>query len=232
MSADGQRVTGLEALLRWNHVQHGAISPQVFVSLAEQNDLMTELGDWVLRQAMQDVRLWPDLVTSINLSAAQFARPDFADKVIELARAMGVSTAMIEFEITETALSNDMASFTDQVRKLSQAGFQFALDDFGSGYASIGYLSKLQFDKLKIDRSFVSELGAQPNADRLIRSMVSLGDAMGLTVTAEGVEEVFQHEMLKSAGCNQMQGYLFYKPCSREEIQMILSQQPTAACVA
>jgi diguanylate cyclase (GGDEF)-like protein len=228
MSADGLRVTGLEALLRWNRPGHGPISPAVFVPIAEQSNLMIELGEWVLRQAVKDVRFWPDVVTSINLSAIQLSQPHFADHVIELVIAAGISPTMIEFEITETALSANMSNFAEQVEQLCQAGFKLALDDFGSGYASIGYLSQLQFNKLKIDRSFVSDLRRKPNAAGMIRSIVSLGDAMGLTVTAEGIEEEFQHEALRTAGCDQMQGYLFHQPCSRQDVEKLLDRQRQA----
>jgi diguanylate cyclase (GGDEF)-like protein len=225
MSADGRRVTGVEALLRWSHPVHGPISPSIFVPIAEQNNLMCQLGDWVLQQAFQDMRLWPDLVTSVNLSSLQFARPDFAQRVIELARQEDVRPTMVEFEITETALAGDIAKFSEQVEKLVAAGFGLALDDFGSGYAGIGYLTRLSFSKLKIDRPFIGELNIQPNAERTIRSIIGLGEAMGLTVTAEGVEEEFQHHLLREAGCDQMQGFLFHKPCSREDVQRLLRRQ-------
>lgn len=165
------------------------------------------------------------MITSINLSPAQLARCDFAKRVLHLAGELDVSIPMIEFEITETALSRDMVTFADQVKTLSQAGFRFALDDFGSGYAGIGYLSKLHFNKLKIDRSFISDLNVKPNAERMVRSMVGLAEAMGLTVTAEGVEEGYQHALLMSAGCSQMQGFLFHKPGPKEMVQKVLSEQ-------
>jgi len=228
MSADGCRVTGLEALLRWDRRDYGPISPALFVPIAEQNNLMAELGEWVLRQAMKDIQLWPDIVTSINLSAVQFAQPHFAEHVLALAKSAGISPSVIEFEITETALSQDMTNFAQQVATLRRAGFNLALDDFGSGYASIGYLSQFHFNKLKIDRSFVSNLRLKPNADRMIRSIVGLGEAMGLTVTAEGVEDEFQHELLRAAGCDQMQGFLFHKPCSKEDVERLLDKQRQA----
>jgi diguanylate cyclase (GGDEF)-like protein len=228
MSADGLRVTGLEALLRWNHPEWGSVSPAFFVPVAEQNNLMGELGDWVLRRAMSDMRLWPNLATSINLSAMQFSRPNFADHVIQLAAASDISPSLVEFEITETALSGDMTQLVHQVEKLVLAGFKLALDDFGSGYAGIGYLSKLHFSKLKIDSSFINDLRVKPNADRMIRSIVDLGGAMGLTVTAEGVEEEFQRELLQEAGCDQMQGFLFHNPCSRQEVEALLRRQRQA----
>jgi EAL domain-containing protein (putative c-di-GMP-specific phosphodiesterase class I) len=228
MSADGCRVTGLEALLRWTHPERGDVSPAVFIPIAEQNNLMIELGDWVLRQAMRDICSWPDVVTSVNLSAVQFSQPRFAERVIDLARAAGISPAIIEFEITETALCANIVDFARQVEKLCEAGFRLALDDFGSGYAGIGYLSQLRFNKLKIDRSFVSNLRIKPNAERMIRSIVGLGEAMGLTVTAEGVEEAFQHELLRAAGCDQMQGFLFHRPCSREDVMQLLDRQRIA----
>jgi EAL domain-containing protein (putative c-di-GMP-specific phosphodiesterase class I) len=193
---------------------------------------MVELGEWVLRQAMRDVRLWPDVVTSVNLSAVQFSQPRFAEHVIELAKAAGISPSIIEFEITETALCGNMIDFGQQVEKLCDAGFRLALDDFGSGYAGIGYLSQIRFNKLKIDRSFVNDLRIKPNAERMIRSLVGLGEAMGLTVTAEGVEEAFQHEHLRAAGCDQMQGFLFHRPCSRENVKQILDRQRKADCAA
>lgn len=158
----------------------------------------------------------------------QFSRPDFADHVIEMAGAAGVPSDLIEFEITETALSDNMVQFANQVEKLVRAGFRLALDDFGSGYAGIGYLNRLQFSKLKIDRSFVSGLRIKPNADRMIRSIVGMGEAMGLTVTAEGVEEQFQHDLLQAAGCDQMQGFLFHKPCSSQEVKALLHRQQQA----
>ncbi len=228
MSADGCRVTGLEALLRWDRRDYGPISPALFVPIAEQNNLMAELGEWVLRQAMEDIQLWPDIVTSINLSVVQFAQPHFAEHVLALAKSAGISPSVIEFEITETALSQDMTNFAQQVATLRRAGFNLALDDFGSGYASIGYLSQFHFNKLKIDRSFVSNLRLKPNADRMIRSIVGLGEAMGLTVTAEGVEDEFQHELLRAAGCDQMQGFLFHKPCSKEDVERLLDKQRQA----
>ncbi|KQS75238.1 hypothetical protein ASG25_21040 [Rhizobium sp. Leaf384] len=224
MCIDGKTVTGVEALLRWEHGDHGLVSPEVFVPMAEKNGLMGELGDWVLRNALTDARAWPDVTTSINLSVLQFANPDFAETVLTLTREMGVSPDKIEFEITETAMANDTALFLAQVEILRLAGFRFALDDFGSGYASIGYLSRLNFHKLKIDRSFVSALTTKPDADKMIRSIVSLGLAMGLTITAEGVEDVIQHDILKAVGCDQLQGFLFHRPCSRSELEKILSR--------
>jgi diguanylate cyclase (GGDEF)-like protein len=225
MCINGRQVTGVEALLRWNHAVHGAIPPDVFVPIAEKNGLMAELGDWVLRQAFADVRGWSHVISSINLSVIQFAQPDFAARVIALAQDMGTVPDRIEFEITETAMASDMASFVAQVQALADAGFRFALDDFGSGYASIGYLSRLKFQKLKIDRSFINDLTTKPDADRLIRSIVGLASAIGLSVTAEGVEDVFQHDILKTVGCDQLQGFLFHKPCSKHTVEDILTRQ-------
>jgi len=118
-----------------------------------------------------------------------------------------------------------MDSFRHQVETLEQAGFKFALDDFGSGFASIGYLNQLRFSKLKIDRSFISDIREKPNAEKMIRSIVSLAGAMDLTVTAEGVEQDYQHDVLLAAGCDQMQGYLFHKPGPRDVVQSILMEQ-------
>jgi diguanylate cyclase (GGDEF)-like protein len=225
MSADGLVMTGVEALLRWTHPELGPISPQVFIGVAEKTNLIQDLGKWVIRRAFADAKLWPHIVTSINLSAAQFAPADFAGQVVALASEYDVAPNMIEFEITETFLSGDMAAVSAQICRLKDAGFRIALDDFGSGYAGLAYLTQVPFDKLKIDQAFVHALNKQDKADEMIKSIVGLGAAMGLSVTAEGVEEVVQHEILRAAGCDQMQGYLFHKPGSRELVQALADLQ-------
>lgn len=211
MSADGTKITGVEALLRWHHAKRGWIEPSIFVPVAEKTNLINRLGDWVLRRAFADARNWPHIVTSINVAPLQLLSPAFAVSAIKLAREFNLAPDKIEFELTETAFSGDFAAASREVAKLKEAGFRIALDDYGSGYASLGYLSKLPFDKLKIDRSFVADLKTKKNAESVIRSIIGLAQAMGLSITAEGVEEVQQHQFLESAGCSQMQGYLFHR---------------------
>lgn len=217
VEAEGTPVCGVEALLRWQHPTRGMIPPLVFIAVAEKTDLIRSLGDWVVRRAFADSRLWPDLVTSINLSPAQLGARRFVERISELATEIGVDPKMIEFEVTETVLMRDINKAVSQLLALKEMGFGIALDDFGSGYAGIAYLSQIPFDRLKIDRSFVAELKTKSGATGVVKSIISLAQAMGLAITAEGVEDEQQHQFLASAGCTQMQGFLFQKPLSRED---------------
>jgi EAL domain-containing protein (putative c-di-GMP-specific phosphodiesterase class I) len=205
------------------------IPPLVFIGIAEKSNLISELGEWVLRRAFQDSGRWPQWVTSINLSPAQLRNIKFADHVIDLAQTMHVNPRMIELEVTETVLIEDMKAASSQIAKLKQAGFSIALDDFGSGYASLAYLSQIQFDKLKIDRSFVEDIASKAGGSAVVRSIIGLAQAMGLSTTAEGVEDVNQQKVLQAAGCTQMQGFFFHHPSPAEAIEALASDQPVLA---
>jgi diguanylate cyclase (GGDEF)-like protein len=218
VDAAGTPVCAVEALLRWRHPVQGMIPPLVFIAVAEKTDLIRELGDWVVRRAFTDARGWPDLVTSINLSPIQLRSPGFVAKVSKLMTEFGIEPAMFEFEITETALLQDMPTATAQLLALKDLGFRIALDDFGSGYAGIAYLKQVPFDRLKLDQSFVQDLSLRAGAGGVVKSIIGLAQAMGLAITAEGVEDAEQHRFLRDAGCSQMQGFLFHRPKSREEL--------------
>ena len=216
VEAGGTPVCGVEALLRWRHPTQGMIPPLVFIAVAEKTDLIRDLGDWVIRRAFTDASAWPDLVTSINLSPIQLRAPGFVERVSKLATELAVDPTMFEFEVTETALMNDITKAAAQLLALKNLGFRIALDDFGSGYAGIAYLKQIRFDRLKIDQSFVQDLSMRPGAGGVVKSIIGLAQAMGLSITAEGVEDAEQHRFLRDAGCSQMQGFLFHKPKSRE----------------
>ncbi len=216
--ADGLPISGVEALLRWPHPTRGMIPPLDFIEVAEKTDLIHKLGDWVLRRAFTDAKRWPDLITAVNLSPVQFRDPSFVDRLMALAARIGVDPRRIELEVTETVLIADMTDAAGKVQRLRKAGFRIALDDFGSGYAGLGYLNQIRFDKLKIDRAFIENLRAKPGADGVIRSIVGLAQSFGLSVTAEGVEDAAQHLFLKQAGCSQMQGFLFHRPMEADDL--------------
>jgi diguanylate cyclase (GGDEF)-like protein len=222
VAGSGQAIVGLEALVRWQHPTLGLIAPEHFISVAEETGLICQLGEWVLRQACAASRRWPDLFISVNLSPVQFRTSGLADRLIAIVRGNGVDPQRIELEVTETLLLDDSDVVSDALNRLREAGFRIALDDFGTGYSSLNYLRRFQVDKIKIDRSFVQHLGQTLDSTAIISAVLTLGHAMGLTVTAEGVETVEQLDFLEAAGCNGMQGYLFSRPLPEEEIDELI----------
>lgn len=214
---------GLEALLRWKHPVRGLILPDQFIPIAEETGLIVPLGDWVLAEACRVAAQWPDLFIAVNLSAVQFRSAGLARRIIDTAQAAGCEPVQIELEITESVLLHDDQAAADVLRTLRSAGFRIALDDFGTGYSSLSYLRHFKVDKIKIDRSFTKNLGQDHEAAAIVTSVVTLGHAMGLTVTAEGVESHHQMQLLTAAGCNELQGYLFAQALPETAIADVLS---------
>jgi EAL domain-containing protein (putative c-di-GMP-specific phosphodiesterase class I) len=192
--------------------------------VAEQTGLIVPLGEWVLRQACAASRHWPDLFVSVNLSPVQFRSSGFADRVIAIVRECGGHPRKIELEVTESVLLGEDGATIEALRKLREAGFRIALDDFGTGYSSLGYLHRFEVDKIKIDRSFTQSLGQGSKAAAVIKAIVALGQAMSVTVTAEGVETEVQRSFLHTAGCNEMQGFLFSKAVPEEQLTRMLGR--------
>jgi diguanylate cyclase (GGDEF)-like protein len=209
MNAGGSRVIGLEALVRWHHPDRGLLAPDAFIAIAEETGLIHELGAWVLRDACAVARAWPSLSIAVNLSPVQFRARGIAAELIEIVRHAGARPQQIELEVTESILLDDDAAVHDALAALRHAGFRIALDDFGTGYSGLGYLSKFEVDKIKIDQSFTRRLGESADAAAIIQAVVRLGQAMGLAVSAEGVETREQRAFLEHAGCNELQGFLF-----------------------
>ncbi|WP_277980632.1 putative bifunctional diguanylate cyclase/phosphodiesterase [Sphingomonas phyllosphaerae] len=209
MNADGGRVIGLEALVRWHHPDRGLLAPDAFIPIAEETGLIHELGAWVLRDACAVARAWPSLSIAVNLSPVQFRARGIAADLIEIVRHAGARPQQIELEVTESILLDDDDAVHDALAALRHAGFRIALDDFGTGYSGLGYLSKFEVDKIKIDQSFTRRLGESADAAAIIQAVVRLGQAMGLAVSAEGVETREQRAFLEHAGCNELQGFLF-----------------------
>jgi diguanylate cyclase (GGDEF)-like protein len=220
-------VVGVEALMRWTHPDHGQMPPAQVIPIAEETGLIIPLGEWVLREACAAARRWPDMFVALNLSPVQFRTPGFAERALEIVRQAGVRPEQLELEVTEGILIDDDELVRAGLAKLRAAGLRIALDDFGTGYSSLSYLRKFEVDKIKIDRSFVQHLGHTVDSAAIIHAVVTLGHAMGLTVTAEGVETGEQQRFLKLAGCNQMQGYLFSRPVPAAQLGELLAQGST-----
>ena len=209
MDAHGSTIVGVEALLRWHHLDRGWLAPAAFVPIAEETGLIHDLGRWVLGQACAVARDWPDLSVAVNLSPVQFRTRGFAGDVLAIVTKAGVKPEQIELEVTESILLDNDDLVRDAIAYLRTAGFRVALDDFGTGYSSLSYLRDFQVDKLKIDRSFTNGIGEANDAAAIIEAVIRLGHAMGLLVTAEGVETPEQRAFLEAAGCNELQGFLF-----------------------
>ena len=229
IDSSSHQLVGVEALLRWNHPTKGAVSPQIFVPVAESTGLIVPLGEWVLKEACRAARQWPSLSIAVNLSPVQFRGPDFAERVIALVRGAGVDPAQIELEVTEGVFIEDDGRVQKAIGKLRAAGFRIALDDFGTGYSSLSYLQRFAVDKIKIDRSFVANIGEGSDSTAIVNAVVTLGRSMGLTVNAEGVETAAQRDFLRSAGCDELQGFLFSKAVPEAEITKRLQQARSVA---
>jgi predicted signal transduction protein with EAL and GGDEF domain len=224
VASEGSRIVGVEALLRWNHPERGAIGPAVFVPVAEQMGLIDRLGAFVLRRALTEAKRWPDLYVSVNLSPLQVRDPGIVDLIRDMLAESGVAPARLMLEITEGVLIDNPDEMLKRIEDLHALGVNIALDDFGSGYSNLGYLQRFPFDKLKIDKSFVSALGHSANGGVIIQAIVALGRALDLKVVVEGVETEQQRVLLRLAGCDEMQGYLFAKPAPAKAIDRLLAQ--------
>ena len=229
VSAGGGRVVGVEALLRWTHATRGAIPPATFIPVAEQMGLMDTLGAFVLRRALQEAKSWPDLYIAVNLSPLQVRDRAIVEVVRSALADSGVPPSRLMLEITEGVLIDNPDEMVRRIEDLHALGVRIALDDFGSGYSNLGYLQRFPLDKLKIDRSFVIALGNSANGGVIIQAIVALGRALGLSITVEGVETEQQRVLLRLAGCDEMQGYLFARPAPAKAIDKLLAQSKQAA---
>jgi diguanylate cyclase (GGDEF)-like protein len=229
VAAQGGRVVGVEALLRWTHATRGPIGPAVFVPVAEQMGLMDALGAFVLRRALKETKRWPELYVAVNLSPLQVRDRGIVDLVREALADSDVSPSRLMLEITEGVLVDNPDEMVERIGDLHALGVRVALDDFGSGYSNLGYLQRFPLDKLKIDRSFVAALGKSANGGVIIQAIVALGRALGLSVLVEGVETEQQRVLLRLAGCDEMQGFLFAKPAPASTIDRLLAQAKRSA---
>jgi predicted signal transduction protein with EAL and GGDEF domain len=209
---------GYEALLRWHHPQLGPISPAEFIPLAEESRLIVPIGEWVLRTACAEAARWePPYRLSVNLSAVQLAEPGFAATILEVLLETGIAPDRLELEVTETAVFSDREQALRTLREIKELGVTIALDDFGVGYSSLDALRMFPFDRIKLDRSFF--IGdTRERTVALVETVLALGRIFGMSVLAEGIETDEQLALLSDTGCDEVQGYLFGRPKSLEEI--------------
>ena len=218
-------VVGFEALLRWNTEEFGPISPAVFIPIAEESNLIHELGDWVLEESLKVLAEWPGQYVSVNFSPRQFRRHNFVGRVVETVQRAGIEPNRLQIEITETAIFDDADRAADTLYKLRQMGFRIALDDFGTGYSSLYNIRKFALDCLKIDRSFIDGMGRERESAAIVQSIVHLAHSLGLGVVAEGVETEAQVQALQVAGTSHYQGYFFSRPVNAEAARTIAEQR-------
>lgn len=218
----GGKVVGYEALLRWNHYDAGAISPDEFIPVAEQSGLIQKIGTWVLRQACRDMRYFPsDVKLSVNVARAQLERDTFLRDVKKILIEEQADANQLEFEITESMLIRDHSSMQRVFDELRDMGVSVAIDDFGTGYSNLATLARLRFEKLKIDKSFVDDLVSEHQENLMITPIIQLARTLGAKVIAEGVETEVQSRILQKAGCSIMQGYLYGKPMPIDAVRAL-----------
>lgn len=215
---DGETL-GYEALIRWEHPQRGVVMPDAFIPIAEESGMIIPIGEWVIRQALDDLTQWePHMTVSINLSPVQMRSPSLITTLIHALAATGVDPKRVCLEITETVLMQDSEANLEILHKLHEIGVEIALDDFGTGYSSLNYLRSFPFDKIKIDRCFVNEIDTREDCRAIVRSVVNLANSLGMTTTAEGVERPEQVQHLRLEGCLNVQGYLFSKAVPQDQL--------------
>ncbi|MEN9478669.1 MAG: hypothetical protein RLZZ298_64 [Pseudomonadota bacterium] len=216
-SADGSHATGVEALIRWHHPTDGMISPIRFIPIAEETGLIVEIGEWVLRTACHEMKKWIDaglkpVRVAVNVSARQLRRRDFCEVVAGVLAESGLPAELLELEITESSVMENPEEAIEILQRIGRMGVTLAIDDFGTGYSSLAYLKLFPIDHLKIDRSFVADIEVDLNDRAIAFGTIALAHSLGLNVIAEGVETEDQLELLRSNGCDEVQGYLFSKP--------------------
>jgi diguanylate cyclase (GGDEF)-like protein/PAS domain S-box-containing protein len=214
-------LAGVEALVRWRHPERGLVPPVEFIGIAEETGLILQLGEWVLRTATYQASRWEDLQVSVNISPAQFRQPDLVQVVHSALRDSGLAPDRLELEITESVLIQQPDAAAKLLDDLKKLGVRVAMDDFGTGYSSLSYLQRFQFDKIKVDRSFIGAIGIEPSAAAIVRAVINLASSLGMLTCAEGVETDAQLAALRDEGCSEVQGYLFGKPMPACEFELM-----------
>jgi diguanylate cyclase (GGDEF)-like protein/PAS domain S-box-containing protein len=221
----GNELVAMEALLRWNHAERGPVPPSEFIPLAEETGLIVPLGEWVLREACKDAALWPKSVrVAVNLSPVQFRNRGLVTMVTQALAAARVAPNRLELEITERVLLQDDEMILTMLHQLRALGVRIAMDDFGTGYSSLSYLRSFPFDKIKIDRSFIKDIERNRDSAVIIKAIASLGQSLGIETTAEGIETPEQLELVRRAGCTEMQGYLASPPRPASEAADLIAR--------
>jgi EAL domain-containing protein (putative c-di-GMP-specific phosphodiesterase class I) len=221
---------GAEALIRWEHPQLGIISPNDFIPLAEASDIILVIGRWVLDTACAQLKAWQTdrrtcwLSIAINISPRQFHQKDFVDTVLQAITRWDISPSSLKLELTETVILDNTNETIDKMHQLKRAGVEFALDDFGTGYSSLSYLTQLPLSHLKMDQSFVRNIGIKDSDDIIVQTIIVMAESLAIKVIAEGVETEAQRSFLEQLGCPLFQGYLFSKPIPIAELEKFLKE--------
>jgi len=228
LAVDSLKITGVEALVRWQHPQLGLVSPAEFIPLAEDNGLIVPIGEWVLRTACRQTREWqekgfPALRVGVNVSARQFHEQHFAEIILEILEETGLAPEYLELELTESSIMSDAQATIDVLAGLKAMGVTISIDDFGTGFSSLSYLKRLPIDALKIDRAFIRDVSTDPDDAALVMAIVTLAHNLRLQVVAEGVETDEQLRFLHLLRCDEVQGYRFSKPLPANELEQLLS---------
>ena len=224
MELGDDRITGVEALLRWRHPTLGVTAPIEFITILEETGLIHEIGDWVIREACKAASYWPQNIrVAVNVSPLQLRHTNILSCVVKALVDLALAPGRLELEITETALISDSDYVLSNLKALRELGIRIALDDFGTEYSSLTYLQKLSPDSIKIDGSFVREVLTDPDSASVVKSMISLSRDLGINVVAEGVETVEQLSFLRRQNCHEVQGYFISAPKSENEITAFLS---------
>jgi EAL domain-containing protein (putative c-di-GMP-specific phosphodiesterase class I) len=222
------RITGVEALVRWQHPELGMVPPAQFIPLAEETGLIAPIGEWVLRTACAEAKGWiaqgmPPVSVAVNLSARQFARDDLAASIMRVLGETGLDPRLLELEITESTVMHNADRAAGVLQKLKELGVRVAIDDFGTGYSSLSYLKRFPISSVKIDRSFVLDLPDDKDDAAITQAVIAMAHSLRLRVIAEGVETAAQYRFLQEHQCDEMQGYYFSKPVDAQSLVHLLA---------
>jgi len=222
------RILGAEALIRWHHPQQGSIPPSMFIPIAERSELIVPLGRWVLQRAAMQIQQWkkaglPPFKIAVNLSPVQFRHQDLLATVTNVIEQTGVDPHQLQLEITETIAMTNFDYSVDILQNLRALGLTIAIDDFGTGYSSLNYLKRFPVDKLKIDRSFVTDIGLHPDNAAIVRAIINLGRGIGARVNVEGVETEEQLRFMRENGCDEVQGFYYSRPLPADDFAKLIS---------
>lgn len=230
---ESREIIGVEALLRWHHPVNGMVSPGVFIPIAEENGMITKLGDWVLETACAEAVEWAKPINvAVNVAAAQLEEQGFVERVRDVLAKTGLPPARLELEITESGIIADMGAAVHVIRRLKLLGVKIAMDDYGTGYSSLSTLQSFPFDKIKIDREFVSAVDKSRQSAAIVQATIIMADSLDIPVLAEGVETEAQLNVLHGLGCNQIQGFLFGKPMPMAKLKALLENDEATTAAA
>lgn len=228
VNAISQNVVGMECLIRWHHPEKGLVSPFEFISIAEETDLINDIGQWILSEAFQNTRYWheqgyPHLRVGINLSPRQFEQDDLVSRIARALHSSQINPDRVELEITESAAMANFSKTLNILNELKALGLKLSIDDFGTGHSSLSYLQQLPVDTLKIDRAFIKDIGTEKDDGTIARTIIDMAHNLGLHVIAEGIEDKVQLQFLQNCQCDEIQGFLFSKPLPGDEFSQFLA---------